>query len=76
MESVILGSIGIGIGLVLGVILSYVLIQGMQVALNNLANDYISFSVKNNYFNIIANDKVKLKIIISIMVVGLVIALV
>ena len=66
IESIILGSIGIGIGLVLGVILSYVLIQGMQVGLNNLANYYISFSVKNNYFNIIANDKVKLKIIISI----------
>ena len=39
MGSVILGTIGIGLGIVLGMILSFILIQGMQIALNNLANE-------------------------------------
>ncbi len=66
MGSVILGTIGIGLGIVLGMILSFILIQGMQIALNNLANDYVSFNIKSNYFHIIANEKVKLKMVMSI----------
>ena len=65
-ESLILGTIGIILGLFLGIVFSHILLQTIQVFIDNFTNDNFSFFINDRYMYININKNIEFQMSIPI----------
>lgn len=64
IESIIVGTIGIFVGFLIGVFVSIFIVKLLQILLLNFSKDSIGFYFARKSFNILTNSSVKLECII------------